>query len=161
MSTWETSHTHTHTHTHTLTKQGPCGCSVFCWWVFKNGLVMHYIYNRTCLLSLCRSLVYVCLAAFSSFSDSCLSFVPHPFLLLVLLHLLFLFLRRESTSFLINSFHRMWRVRVQEVYICVYMLRHLFVVCYQFSPPESTGCFFLFHFVRSALHVGLFVCQLW
>lgn len=79
MSTWETSHMHTHT----LTKQGPCGWNVFCWWVFKNGLVMHYIYNRTCLLSLCRSLVYVCLAAFflifSLLSLFCSSpLPPHP-----------------------------------------------------------------------------------
>lgn len=99
---------------------------------------------------------------FSSFSHSCLSFVPHPFLLILLL-----FLRRESSSFLINSFHWTWRVCVcvalmLEKFVFVFTCFDASLLCYQFSPPESTRCFFfLFHLVRSAQCVGLSVCQLW
>lgn len=159
MSTWETSHTHTHT----LTKQGPCGWNVFCWWVFKNGLVMHYIYNRTCLLSLCHSLVYVCLAAFflifsllSLFCSSPLPPHPPP-------------LPQKRKLIFSNQF---FSLNVACVCVCVALMLEKFVfvftcfdaslLCYQFSPPESTRCFFfLFHLVRSAQCVGLSVCQLW
>lgn len=90
---------------------------------------MHYIYNRTCLLSLCRSLVYVCLAAFflifSLLSLFCSSpLPPHPPPLPQKRKLIF-----SNQFFSLNvACVCVCCADAREVCICVYMLRRLFVV---------------------------------
>ena len=156
MSTWETSHT--------LTKQGPCGWNVFCWWVFKNGLVMHYIYNRTCLLSLCRSLVHVGLAAFFLISSLLSLFCssplpPHPPPLPQRRKLIF-----SDQCFSPSVACACARcIDVQEVCICVYMLLHLCCVINLVHLNPLAAFFKKKFYFTLCVHLSVWdcLCQLW
>lgn len=57
----------------TQAKKHASSQSVFCCWVFKNGLVMHYIYNKTSL-----SLLFFSSLSVSLLSLNFLSLVPSP-----------------------------------------------------------------------------------